>query len=90
MTTAQQLKQLPDWSLKGKKIGRQFIWKDFAAAMKFVGKVSKLAEKANHHPDITISYNKVRLTLFSHDVGRLSKRDFSLAAQIDELVSEKR
>jgi 4a-hydroxytetrahydrobiopterin dehydratase len=88
--TTQQLKKLSDWKLKGQKITRQFIWKDFAAAMKFVGKVAKLAEAANHHPDISISYNKVRLTLFSHDVGKLSSRDLALAAEIDGLVSEKR
>jgi 4a-hydroxytetrahydrobiopterin dehydratase len=89
VTTAQQLKKLPDWKLKCKKITRLFVWEDFVSAMKFVGKVAKLAEQVNHHPDISVSYNKVHLTLWSHDVGGLSKRDFSLASKIDGLVSGK-
>ena len=54
--------------------------------MTFVNKVAEQAEKANHHPDIDIRYNRVRLGLVTHDAGGLTAKDFDLAAQIDKLV----
>jgi len=54
--------------------------------MTFVNKVAEQAEKANHHPDIDIRYNRVRLALVSHDAGGLTEKDFALAAAADGLV----
>jgi 4a-hydroxytetrahydrobiopterin dehydratase len=54
--------------------------------MRFVNRVARLAEAANHHPDIVIKYNKVRLTLTTHDEGGLTEKDFKLANKIDRLV----
>lgn len=55
--------------------------------MRFVNKVAKLAEAANHHPDITIyNYNRVRLALTTHDEGGLTVKDFKLAAKINEIA----
>ena len=54
--------------------------------MKFVNKVAKAAEKANHHPDIDIRWNKVTLTLATHSEGGLTKHDFDLAKKIDALA----
>ncbi len=81
----ESLRSLPRWKLEGKEIVRQYEFPDFAAAMVFVNQVAEKAEKANHHPDIDIRYNKVRLALVSHDKGGLTKRDMAMAETIDSL-----
>jgi len=73
---------IPGWENNGKEITRAYKFKDFAEAMAFVNKVAGLAEAADHHPDIDIRYNKVRLTLSTHSAGGLTEKDFSLALQI--------
>jgi 4a-hydroxytetrahydrobiopterin dehydratase len=79
------LASAPDWKKKGNAITRTFQFKDFPAAIKFVGALAKIAEKEWHHPDIDIRWNKVILTLSTHDAGGLTKKDFSLAKQFDAL-----
>ena len=59
----------------------QYQFKDFVAAMAFVRAVADLAEKRQHHPDILIRWNKVTLSLSTHDAGGISQKDFDLAAQ---------
>ncbi len=81
----EKLSQLPQWKLEGKAIVRQLEFPDFLAAMAFVNRVAEQAEKANHHPDIDIRYNKVRLALVSHDQGGLTERDMRLAAKLDSI-----
>jgi len=66
-------------------LDREFIFKDFAEAMKFVNKVAGIAEEENHHPDIKINYSRVELGLTTHAIGGLSENDFILAAKIDEI-----
>jgi 4a-hydroxytetrahydrobiopterin dehydratase len=80
-----KLANLPQWNLTGDSIARQFTLPDFVAAMKFVNRVADEAEKAAHHPDIDIRWNKVLLALSSHDAGGLTEADFSLAAVLDAL-----
>ena len=75
----ERLRSLPRWKLEGKEIVRHYEFADFAAAMVFVNQVAEKAEKAGHHPDIDIRYNKVRLALVSHDKGGLTKRDMAMA-----------
>jgi 4a-hydroxytetrahydrobiopterin dehydratase len=81
----ESLRSLPRWKLEGKEIVRRYEFPDFAAAMVFVNQVAEQAEKAGHHPDIDIRYNKVRLALVSHDKGGLTKRDMAMAVTIDSL-----
>jgi 4a-hydroxytetrahydrobiopterin dehydratase len=81
----ERLRSLPRWKLEGKEIVRGYEFPDFAAAMVFVNRVAEQAEKAGHHPDIDIRYNKVRLALVSHDKGGLTKRDMAMAETIDSL-----
>jgi 4a-hydroxytetrahydrobiopterin dehydratase len=69
----------------GKKIRRTFQFADFKQAMEFVNKVAGLADQENHHPDIYIFYNQVRLELWTHAVNGLSENDFILAAKIEQL-----
>ena len=81
----ESLRSLPRWKLEGKEIVRHYEFPDFAAAMAFINQVAGKAEKAGHHPDIDIRYNKVRLALVSHDKGGLTKRDMAMAETIDSL-----
>jgi 4a-hydroxytetrahydrobiopterin dehydratase len=81
----ESLGTLPQWKLEGQEIVRHYEFPDFGAAMVFVNQVAEKAEKAGHHPDIDIRYNKVRLALVSHDKGGLTKRDMAMAATIDTL-----
>jgi 4a-hydroxytetrahydrobiopterin dehydratase len=79
------LGQVPKWSIKDGALERELKFKDFRQGMDFVNKVAALAEEENHHPDIYISYSKVRLRLYTFKVNGLSQNDFILAAKIDLL-----
>ena len=75
-----RLHSIPAWRIEGGELTRTFTHKDFVAALAFVNRVGDLAEKAGHHPDIDIRYNKVRLGLVTHDAGGITAKDFDLAA----------
>jgi len=79
------LASVPDWKRKGSEITRTYQFKDFPAAIRFVKAVAGPAEKAWHHPDIDIRWNKVTLTLTTHDEGGLTAKDFALAKRFDSL-----
>jgi len=81
----QALEQLPGWKQNGKAIERLFQFENFVKAMEFVNRIAEAAEAVNHHPDILISYNKVTLTLVSHDSGGVTQRDIKMAGRINEL-----
>ena len=76
---------VPEWTRKGATISRTYQFKDFPGAVRFVNAVAELAESAWHHPDIDIRWNKVTLTLTTHDAGGLTKKDFVLAQKFDRL-----
>lgn len=70
------------------RLVRELEFADFAAALAYVNRVGALAEDHNHHPDIEIhGWNKVRLTLTTHDTGGLTPNDHAMAERIDALVS---
>lgn len=73
------------WERAGGAITRTMRLADFAHAMLYVGAVAHLAEEANHHPDIAISWNTVTLTLSTHSAGGLTEADFALARRIGDL-----
>jgi 4a-hydroxytetrahydrobiopterin dehydratase len=79
------LSTLPDWKRSGSVIARTFQFQDFPAAIAFVNQVARLAERAWHHPDIDVRWNKVTLTLTTHDQGGLTEKDFALARKFDRL-----
>jgi 4a-hydroxytetrahydrobiopterin dehydratase len=81
-----RLKSLPDWKIESGELTRTFSFKDFVGSLAFVNKVGDAAEKAGHHPDIDIRYNRVRLALITHDAGGLTAKDFDLAAAANKLV----
>lgn len=78
-----RLAPLPRWKLGAGAITATWEFHDFVAAMQFVNQVAALAERAQHHPDIDIRWNKVRLSLSTHDAGGITAKDFELARQID-------
>lgn len=81
------MKDVPGWSLSDDhtKISNHYKFKDFTEAMEFVNKVATLVEKEGHHPDISVSYNRVNLDLTTHAMKGLSVNDFIVAAKIDKL-----
>jgi len=82
---ASELAATPDWTVSDGQLIRTVTRKDFRDALLFVNAVGFLAERANHHPDISISWNKVTLTLVTHSEGGLTGNDFALARQLNEL-----
>jgi 4a-hydroxytetrahydrobiopterin dehydratase len=80
--------QIPEWTLTDKSLERDFTFKDFRQAIAFVNRIADVAESENHHPDITIAYNKVHLTLSTHNIGGLSRNDFIVAAKIDKVATQ--
>ncbi len=82
---AAALATIPQWDRDGGTIRRMVVLKDFVAAIGFVNAVAILAEKANHHPDIDIRWNKVTLTLSTHSEGGVTEKDVALAREIDAL-----
>jgi len=81
-----ELSRMPDWQIEAGELVRTFQFAGFVAALRFVNQVGELAEAAGHHPDIDIRYNRVRLSLVSHDAGGLTEKDFALAGQTGKLV----
>jgi thiol peroxidase len=81
------LKDIPGWEMSdGKKISREFGFKDFAAAKGFVDLVAAIAEDQGHHPSVLLTYTKVKVTLSTHAAGGLTSNDFLLARLINEAV----
>lgn len=80
-----ELNKLTSWQRSGKEISKTYQCKNFKTALRFVNIVGEAAEQADHHPDILIhSWNKVTLTLSTHNEGGLTSKDFELASQIEK------
>jgi 4a-hydroxytetrahydrobiopterin dehydratase len=82
------LATLPGWTQQDNAIVADFTFRDFSDALIFVNSVAQAAEEANHHPDIDIRYNRVRMLLTSHDSGGITRRDTRMAKQVTEIYSE--
>ena len=79
------LEALPGWDRNGDEIVRTIRFPEFMDGIRFIAQVAELAEAVDHHPDIDIRWNKVTLTLTTHDEGGLTEKDFALARKFDEL-----
>ena len=79
---------LPDWDHDDGRdaISRRFVFVDFSEAFAFMTRVALLAEKADHHPEWSNVWNRVDVTLTTHDAGGLSSRDIAMAQAIDALA----
>jgi 4a-hydroxytetrahydrobiopterin dehydratase len=82
---AERLAGVPGWTRQDDSIVHMQKLADFKAALLYVGAVGYFAEAVNHHPDITVQWNKVTLTLSTHSAGGLTANDFALADQINRL-----
>lgn len=82
------LAALPEWTLRedGMAIERKFEFKTFSQAWAFMSRVALIAEKHDHHPEWSNVYNRVAITLTTHDAGGLSERDAKMARAIDKLL----
>ena len=74
------------WRHEGNALRREFTFTNFKEAFAFMTSIAEMAEAADHHPDWSNSYNTVAIALTSHDKGRVTQRDSSLAEQINSLV----
>ena len=81
-----RLSKLPDWLLVEDSIKKDFKLKDFSEAMAFVVRIALEAEKIQHHPDITIEYNRVKIVLTTHSEEGLTTKDFDLAEKIEKFI----
>jgi 4a-hydroxytetrahydrobiopterin dehydratase len=77
---------LADWRKLARALHARFLTGDFVTGLRFVTAVTEAAEKANHHPDVTLTYPLVDLQLISHDVSRVTERDLDLARRISEIA----
>ena len=84
---SQRLKQLTGWTLVdgGKGIRKEFSFKNYYPTMAFVNAVAWIANQQDHHPDMTVGYNKVGVVFSTHDAGGLTENDFAAAAKVDAL-----
>ncbi len=82
----QRLTSLQGWALEGDALKKQFVFRDFPEAVKFVTELVPGAEAADHHPDILINYKRVTLTYSTHSEGGLTEKDFAGARMADEVA----
>jgi 4a-hydroxytetrahydrobiopterin dehydratase len=87
--SAKLLEQTPGWTIAedGLSLSREFTFKNFVEAMDFANKITPIAEREGHHPDLLISWGKVIVTLTTHAIGGLSENDFILAAKMNDITS---
>lgn len=83
---AARLNQLDGWQRKGEQIVRDFKFDDFVGSVGFVDRVVGPAEGMGHHPDLTISWNTVTVSISTHSEGGLTAADFELAGKIDAIA----
>ena len=81
------LMSMPGWSYSGNAIQKKFTFQSFMPAIAFVNKIAEAAERANHHPDITINYSQVSLSLSTHSDGGVTQKDSQLADTIDKIYA---
>lgn len=81
---ASSLSHLAGWTYDTNTLTKEWTFPDFREAMAFTNTVAEMAEAANHHPDIAVTYNRVRLTLSTHSEGGVTEKDVALARDIEE------
>jgi 4a-hydroxytetrahydrobiopterin dehydratase len=79
-----RLDQLDGWTRDGSVIRKTYTLESFPEAVAFVNRIAELAERADHHPDIDIRYDRVGCALSTHSEGGLTRKDFDLAREIDD------
>lgn len=77
------------WGDSEEKLEKKFKFKDFNQAIKFVNKVAEIAEKQNHHPDIEVNFNKVKISITDHEKGGVSEKCHKFVDEVNKLTSKK-
>ena len=78
--------KLEGWTLAGdERLEKEYRFPDFREALAYVNRLGEAAERAGHHPDIFLTWGKVKVTLSTHSLGGLSAKDFALAAEADRV-----
>lgn len=86
----EHLASVPAWTLDDNAIRRQFVFKNFREAVAFLVLIAFDAEAADHHPDVTLNYKRLTLSLSTHSEGGLTQKDFDLARLIDERFASRK
>jgi 4a-hydroxytetrahydrobiopterin dehydratase len=82
-----KIKPPPGWSYRGKAISKEIRCKDFLSAVRLIGKIAKLAERMDHHPDLHLTrYKRLRIALTTHDAGGVTAKDVRQARLISKMV----
>ncbi|MBX7149171.1 4a-hydroxytetrahydrobiopterin dehydratase [bacterium] len=84
-TVRLELKNIPGWEIKNGRLYKEYIFSNFPTAIVFVNRLVNPAEDLDHHPGISINYNRVQLELYTHTTGGITKKDLELARLIDQL-----
>ncbi|MEZ4839764.1 4a-hydroxytetrahydrobiopterin dehydratase [Flavobacterium sp.] len=88
ITAQTKLATLKNWTFINDGITKTYVFTNFSEALAFIIQVGLIAEKLNHHPDWTNSYNKVFIRLTTYDSGGVTDKDFELALEIDKLIKD--
>ncbi|WP_053958823.1 4a-hydroxytetrahydrobiopterin dehydratase [Sulfobacillus thermosulfidooxidans] len=81
----QQLQNMTGWEWIGNAIRKEFVFRDFTQSVAFVNRMVEPANTMDHHPDVDIRYNRVQVTLTTHDEGGVTEKDLQLAKELDAL-----
>jgi 4a-hydroxytetrahydrobiopterin dehydratase len=84
------LASVPEWKHEGDAIQRQLVFRDFREAVAFLVHIAFDAEEADHHPDVTLNYKRLTLSLSTHSEGGLTAKDFDLAKKIDAIFGNRK
>ena len=80
------LSELPGWTVKEKKLEKSFAFKNYYETMAFVNALAWISHREDHHPDLSVGYNKCHVSYWTHAIGGLSENDFICAAKIERLL----
>ncbi len=83
---AERARSLDGWKVAGKSLEKEYTFPDFASALAFVNRLGEEAERRGHHPDVFLTWGKVRVTLSTHSAGGVSASDFDLAVAADRVL----
>jgi 4a-hydroxytetrahydrobiopterin dehydratase len=81
-----ELHRLGGWEREGDALTREFEFANFVGSVDFVNRLTPVAEEMNHHPDLSIAWNKVTVSLSTHSEGGITENDFKLATKLDSLA----
>lgn len=83
----ERMPEIPGWRVQDSSLRKVYEFKDFSGSVNFIKQIEPHANSANHHPDLCINYNRVEVTLSTHDEGGITDKDFKMAKKIDEIYS---